>query len=75
MLVNSHDNKRRTLDPTSFTETERDFLAKLMIFAQQDAIEGKQSHQQQIILRDADSTTRSMMFSIAQTHFLQSDEV
>ena len=34
------------LAPTSFTETKWDFLVKLVIFAQQDAIEGDQAQQQ-----------------------------
>ena len=44
--INSHDNNKTILRPTSFTETKWDFLVKLMIFAQQDAIKVNQPQQQ-----------------------------
>ena len=46
VLINGHDNKKPILAPTSFTETKWTFLVKLVIFAQQDAIEGDQAQQQ-----------------------------
>ena len=46
VLETSHNNNRPTLAPTSFTETKWIFLVKLVIFAQQDAIEGDQAQQQ-----------------------------
>ena len=45
MFVGAQQQKR-ALAPTSFTETKWDFLVKLVIFAQQDAIEGDQAQQQ-----------------------------
>ena len=41
-----HNNKRPALGDTSFIEAKWTFLVKLMIFAQQDAIEGDQAQQQ-----------------------------
>ena len=46
VLINSHDNKKTALAPHRFIEAKWTFLVKLVIFAQQDAIEGYQAHQQ-----------------------------
>ena len=46
VLETGSQQQERTLDPTSFTETKWTFLVKLVIFAQQDAIEGDQAQQQ-----------------------------
>ena len=46
VLINRHDNKRRALGPHGFIKAKSDCFAKLVIFVQQDAIEGKQTQQQ-----------------------------
>ena len=46
VLINGHDNKRRALAVHRFIEAKWTFLVKLVIFAQQDAIEGDQAQQQ-----------------------------
>ena len=41
VLVNNHDDERHALEDHGFIKAEWDFLAKLMILPQHDAIEGK----------------------------------
>ena len=46
VLIREHDNKRPALAAHRFTKTIWDFVAKLRILAQQDAIGPIQPHQQ-----------------------------
>ena len=46
VLETGSQQQERALEPTSFTKTKWTFLVKLVIFAQQDAIEGDQAQQQ-----------------------------
>ena len=46
VLETGSQQQEPPLAGTSFTETKWTFLVKLMIFAQQDAIEGDQAQQQ-----------------------------
>ena len=46
VLETESQQQEPALEPTWFIQTKCDFLAKLVTLLQQDAIEGKQSHQQ-----------------------------